>query len=270
MQPPSRWLAHSPMTEPAALAALLTRLPTDVTGLNRVVQGLLVHCELLDKYSDDPGAFGPVSRATLPVQQRLAALLEADGRALDEVRAPTRRGVGTCRDFALLVCALLRATGTPARVRCGFAAYFADAWEDHWVCEYWNAGEARWCLTDAQLDEVQRRHFGVAFDTADMPRDVFLTAGEAWLRCRSGDDQPEQFGQGATRGIWFLKVNVVRDAYAVNNRETSPWDRWREAPPALRTVSDDEVAVLDPVARNPEQRVALMPSWLSGTSVPSR
>ncbi len=262
MQPPSRWLAHSAMTDPTALAGLFTRLPTDVAGLNRVVQGLLVHCDLLDKYGSDADAFGPVSRTTLPVQQRLAALLETDGRPLDEVRPPTLRGVGTCRDFALMVCAFLRATGTAARVRCGFAAYFADVWEDHWVCEYWNAGEERWCLTDAQLDEVQRKVFGVVFNTADMPRNVFLTAGEAWLRCRAGHDQSERFGQGDTRGIWFLKVNVVRDALAVNNQETSPWDRWREAPPELRTVSNVEAAVLDSLARNPEQAVELMPSWL--------
>jgi len=50
MQPPSRWLAHSPMTEPAELASLFTRLPTDVAGLNRVVQGLLVHSDLLEMY----------------------------------------------------------------------------------------------------------------------------------------------------------------------------------------------------------------------------
>jgi hypothetical protein len=71
MQPLSRWLAHTPMTEPAALASLFTQLPKDVAGLNRVVQGLLVHGDLLGKYGDDPTAFGPVSRVTLPVKQRL-------------------------------------------------------------------------------------------------------------------------------------------------------------------------------------------------------
>ena len=214
MQPPSRWLAHTPMTEPAALASLFTRLPPDVAGLNRVVQGLLVHGDLLGKYGDDPGAFGPVNRTTLPVKQRLAALLERDGRALNEVRAPAQRAIGTCRDFALMVCAFLRAAGTAARVRCGFASYFADAWEDHWVCEYWNSNEDRWCLTDAQIDDVQRTAFGVAFDTSDVPRDVFLTAGEAWLRCRAGQSKPERFGQGGTRGPWFMKVNVVRGQVA--------------------------------------------------------
>ena len=262
MQPPSRWLAHTPMTEPAALATLFTRLPQNVAALNRVAQGLLVHGDLLGKYGDDPAAFGPVSRTTLPVQQRLEAVLERDGRPLDEVRARTQRGVGTCRDFALLVCAFLRTMGTPARLRCGFASYFADAWEDHWVCEYWNSNEGRWCLTDAQIDGVQKAAFQVAFDTSDVPRGVFLTAGEAWLRCRAGIDKPERFGQGGTRGLWFMKVNVVRDALAVNNRETSSWDRWREAPPGLRIVPHAELAAVDSLARNPEQEVELTPSWL--------
>jgi hypothetical protein len=263
MQPPSRWLAHTPMTEPAAL---FTRLPKDIAGLNRVAQGLLVHGDMLDKYGEDPAAFGSVSRTTLPVQQRLEALLERDGRPLDEVRVPAQRGVGTCRDFALMLCAFLRTLGTPARLRCGFAAYFAEGWEDHWVCEYWNSTEGRWCLTDAQIDDVQRATFHIAFDTSDVPRDLFLTAGEAWLRCRAGTDVPERFGQGGTRGLWFMRVNVVRDALAVNNRETSPWDRWREAPAELRTVPPDELAVADSLARNPEQAVGLTPPWLDPTA----
>ena len=258
-----RWLTHTPMTEPAVSAASLTRLPSDVADLNRVVQGLLIHSDLLEKYGD-PSAFGPVSRTTLPVKQRLAMLLERDGRELNEVRIPTQRGIGTCRDFALMLLAFLRETGTAARLRCGFAAYLGEAWEDHWVCEYWNRGEGRWCLSDAQLDDVQKTAFGVTFDTSDMPRDMFLTAGEAWLRCRAGHDRPERFGQGGTKGLWFMSVNVVRDALAVNNRETSSWDRWREAPPGLRLVSHNELAALDELSRNPQQLVELVPSWLEG------
>jgi hypothetical protein len=142
------------MTDPCVWAALFSGLPSDVTCLNRVVQGLLVHGDQLERYGDDPGAFGTGSRTTLPIRQRLAALLERDARSLDEGRVPTQREIGTCRDFALMLCALLRASGTAARVRCGFASYFEEAWEDHWVCEYWNRNEDRWCLSDAQLDDV--------------------------------------------------------------------------------------------------------------------
>jgi hypothetical protein len=261
MQPLSRWLAHTPMTEPGTLAALFNGLPADVAGLNQVVQGLLVHGDLLAKYDEDLAAFGPVSRTTLPVQQRLAALQERDGRPLPDARAPTRRGVGTCRDFALLICAFLRAAGTPARLRCGFAAYLGEAWEDHWVCEYWDRNEGRWRLTDAQIDAIQRQAFQVGFDTSDVPRDAFLTAGEAWLRCRAGTEIPERFGQGGVRGLWFMQVNVVRDALAVNNRETSSWDTWRDAPAAMRNVSPGAFAAIDSLARNPEQQVEVTPPW---------
>ena len=233
MQSPSRWLAHTPMTEPAAVALSFKRSSPDVAYLNRVVQGLLIHGEWLERYGHDLSAFGPIGRSTLPVKQRLAVLLERDGRKLDEVRSPTQRAVGTCRDFALMLCAFLRATGTAARLRCGFASYFGEAWEDHWVCEYWNSREGRWCLSDAQLDEVTKATCGITFDTSNLPRDVFLTAGEAWLCCQAGNDKPERFGQGDTKGLWFMKVNVIRDAFAVNNRETSSWDRWREAPPRV-------------------------------------
>ena len=200
--------------------------------LNRVIQGLFVHCAWLGNYGTDPSAFGSVSRTTLPVGKRLAALVEQDGKGLDEPRAPTQRAVVTCRDFALTLCAVLRSKGTPARLRCGFASYFGNAWEDHWLCEYWDGQQNRWCLSDAQLDPVMRSACGISFNTADVPRDVFMTAGEAWLQCRTGEGNPDEFGNEGTRGLWFMNVNVVRDCHAVNNREASAWDRWREAPGA--------------------------------------
>jgi transglutaminase-like putative cysteine protease len=41
-----------------------------------------------------------------------------------------------CRDYALLLCSLLRATGTPARVRGGYGTYFvAGLQDDHWVTD---------------------------------------------------------------------------------------------------------------------------------------
>lgn len=262
-QSPSRWLVHTPMTDPASLAALVEGLPDEITALNRVVQGLIVHCAWLKQYGDS-SAFGIVSRTTLPVEERLAALVKHDGRELKS-RMPTQREVGTCRDFALMMCAFLRAKGTPARLRCGFASYLGEGWEDHWVCEYWNSREARWCLNDAQLDEVIKAACNVTFDISNVPRDMFLTAGEAWLRCRAGNDDPNRYGQDSIRGIWFMSVNVVRDAFAVNNQETSAWDRWREAPSELRTVSQQDLMTLDKLSRNPEEASGeLMPPWLGG------
>jgi hypothetical protein len=156
--------------------------------------------------------------------------------------------------------------GNGGTIALWLRAYLGEAWDDHWVCEYWSGREARWCRSDAQLDEVTRVARGVTFDTANVPRDRSLTAGEAWLRCRADNDRPERFGHGDTNGLWFMKVNAVRDAFAVDNRETTAWDRWPEAPPELRTVSHDEIAALDTLSRNPEQPVEWLPSWLSGVA----
>ena len=162
----SRWLAHTPMTDPAALSSSLEKLPSDVATLNRVVQGLLVHGEWLGKYGVDRSSFGLVSRTTLPVKQRLAELLERERRELTEARLPTQRVVGTCRDFALMLCTFLRATGTAARLRCGFASYLGEGWEDHWVCEVpGTAGRTNGALVTPNLMK-RRKHPAESHSTA--------------------------------------------------------------------------------------------------------
>ena len=254
------------MTEPGAFESLIKRLPPDVGYLSRVVQGLLVHSEWLAAYGLDPRAYHSISRATLPVSERLAALLNK-GRALDEAHVPAARAVGTCRDFALILCCFLRTLGRPARLRCGFASYFGDKWEDHWICQYWDSRTNQWLLADAQLDEVTRAACEVTFNPLDLQPEEFLTAGEAWRRCRAGTDSPDRFGNGTTKGLWFMAVDVVRDWYVVNNHETSAWDRWREATPGQRLVPVAELPALDAFARDPEQPISdLVPPWLTGAT----
>ena len=260
----ARWLKQTPMTEPGALASEFKNLPADVASLNRITQGLLVHSEWLSAYSVDPVAHPTISRATLPVSERLGALFKSDVRPLAETRAPEHRSIGTCRDFALTLCSFLRATGTPARLRCGFASYFVDGWEDHWICEYWDGRTEEWRISDPQLDETTRSLCNVTFDPSDMPRSAFLTAGEAWLRCRAGRESGDRFGHGDVKGLWFMKVNVVRDVYAVNDRVTSAWDSWREAPSELRKVATEELPELDDLSQHPESSPGdIRPPWLA-------
>lgn len=257
-----RWIEHSPMSDPGGFVSILTRLPPDIDAINRTIQGLLIHSDWLTAYGVDEKSFGAVSRQTLPVAKRLDAILGQDARPLDIPRLPDRRAVGTCRDFALLLCSILRSKGTPARVRCGFACYFHDDWEDHWVCEYWDRTAGVWRLSDPQMDELIATKCNVSFDPTDVPRRSFATAGAAWLDCRSGRSDPNRFGHGQTTGLWFLKVNVVRDHYAINNREVSAWDDWRAAPEPARAVDDREISLLDTLAMSPELRLAgLAPDW---------
>jgi hypothetical protein len=157
----------------------------------------------------------------------LDALLAHDDRALTASRPPEKRLVGVCRHFTTLFVTALRVKGYAARARCGFGGYFEPGkFIDHWVCEYWNAAQARWMLVDAQIDELQRGLFKPDFDLLDVPRDRFVIAGEAWRECREGRQEANNFGIMQMTGLWFVAGNVLRDFAALNNVEMLPWDVW--------------------------------------------
>ena len=181
-----------------------------------------------------------LGRETLPVAERLKLARDV---------LPAGKTSGTCRDFALMLCSILRQRGTPARVRCGFATYFtANPFEDHWVCEFWNEKQGRWALADAQLDELQRKQLSIDFDTADLPRGKFFNAGQAWLMSRAGKADAMAFGHGETRGVWFLRVNLMRDQLSLQKRETSDWDSWRALSAADKMLSEKDLAECDRIA----------------------
>jgi hypothetical protein len=81
-------------------------------------------------------------------------------------------------------------------------------------------------LFDAQIDERQRALFKIGFDMADVPRDQFLVAGDAWSLCRRGEADPSAFGILDMHGLWFIAGNLVRDIAALNGHEMLPWDIW--------------------------------------------
>jgi hypothetical protein len=266
-----RWLRQTRMTDPAQPAFLLDELPADPAGLCRVVQGVLIHLEWAGAYGLSASEIVGASRETLSLSQRLVRLAELDAQSLLVRRQPRLRSPGTCRDYALMLCGLLRYQGVPARVRCGFAAYFKnERWEDHWICESWQPAEQRWRGIDAQLDDVLAERLGIAFDPVDIPPDAFLSGGEAWLRCRSGQDDASIFGHGATSGMWFIRVNVMRDHYVLNGAEVSAWDSWRNATAEHHLLSDDELRLTDAIAAHPAQQPrAVTPPWSTPGSLPA-
>jgi hypothetical protein len=260
---PGRWAGHTRMSHPGKHALLVADLPSGIGPLISVVQGLLIHSDWLDAYPIEKERFSGMSRETLPIADRLSRILENSALPLHVTRPPCDRSVGTCRDYALMLCSLLRSHEVPARLRCGFASYFGERWEDHWVCEYWDSAAATWRLGDAQLDKTLRDRLAIRFDHADVPQESFVAAGQAWRECRAGQADSERFACGAVAGMWFVKVSVLRDHGALNNRETSPWDGWRDAPPAKRRVDAAEMSFLDRVAADPAAAlVDAGPDWL--------
>ena len=137
------------MTAAGRHAPLLEDLPRDIPQLAAIAQGLMIHEHMADSYgvrlTDDDRA--SVHRRR--VEELLAQIMARDDRPLVIARPPEVRLPANCRHFSVLMVAMLRAQGTPARARCGFGGYFTDGFfEDHWVCEYWNAHQKRWILVD--------------------------------------------------------------------------------------------------------------------------
>src|SRR5262245_56515065 len=242
-------------TSPAAMtsscrhAPMFAKLPHDVAALARVVQGLLLHEHAAPLYGV---ALADERRSEVhirPVEGMLDRLRAHDGQPLSVARPVEARLVGVCRHFTVLLVAMLRSKGVPARARCGFGAYFKPGhFYDHWVCEYWNAAEARWIRVDAQLDEVQRAELKVDFDPLDVPHDRFLIAGDAWAQCRAGEADPSTFGIFDLRGLWFIAGNLVRDFAALNSMEMLPWDVWDAMIRPDEPLRNDQLALFDRLA----------------------
>ena len=221
---------HSPITLPGRYSTALTALPNNVASLAASVQGLFVHSDYLDLYGIDAEDAASISRETLPLELRLESLLRKNASPLDHPRPIHEREIGTCRDYAVMLCGIVREKSVPARVRCGFASYFtSDRYEDHWLCEYWNDQDDRWTRVDAQMDEVHREHLGITFDISDVPSACFLSAGEAWELVETEKVSPDTFGHGKDTGLWFMHVNLARDYLSLRGQEVSPWDGWRDA-----------------------------------------
>ena len=234
------------ISDPGPYSAELAQLSDDLPALIKAIQNLMVHLHWAERY----GLFLDKARKEeaniRTVRDRLDKALELHQAPLSEPRDLSKRTVSTCRDYALMLTAILRLQGKPARARAGFGTYFTPGrFEDHWICEYWLAAENRWVFVDPQLDAFQMETLKISFDPLDMPRTKFVTGTEAWQRCRAKRVDPNRFGIFRMHGIDFVKGNLLRDFLALNKFEILPWDTYGPIRKPLRKMEAAEKALMD-------------------------
>ena len=222
---------HSTWTNPGQHQAMFDGIPNEISSIVESVQGVLIHGGLVWLYELNPTKAqdnGFEIRKTEDLLWRINSLDNAD---FSIHRPKEKRLLVNCRQFAVLTCSILRHKGIPARARAGYALYTwgRGKYENHWICEYWNRDEQRWIHVDAQIDAQQKKLMHIDFNTLDMPRGKFVTAGEGWQRYRNGKVKVEAFGLGGKDGWnaigWEMVMpNVTCDIMALNKMELLPWD----------------------------------------------
>jgi hypothetical protein len=220
--------------------AVVTDLDLGSTDLCRIAQGLLV--APLDAFGAGLSEQRLAERNLRPAGELLQRALDLDGSvALGSTRPAEHRVVGTCRHYAVLATAFLRAAGVPARARCGFAAYFIPPKKvDHWIVEHWSEEDRRWIRVDPEY--LDRTTPGPA-RTHDLRRGEFLDAGEAWALVRSGQDDPGSYGVFGTEnwGPGEIRGNAMRDLASVAAKvEMLPWDEWGPMADSYDGTTGDE------------------------------
>lgn len=151
----------------------------------------------------------------------LAELIRRDSRYSLNREAKDKIFV-SCRGQALLLAAILKAKGIPARVRSGFAEYPSNngIYWDHWVTEYYNIKNYKWILVDADCccnDYID-------FDIYDIPKNKFLTAARVWIEVReNGFDSLKlghaYYGKSKDKLIETLTTSVFYDFHCLMNDE---------------------------------------------------
>jgi hypothetical protein len=248
--PQQYYRGNGPMTRSGA--DFDAALPKDLGALCEVIQGVLIHGDIAPFLYNV--TFSEEQRRDMHIRlipEMLSRIRALDPRPMTIARDPANRLPTVCRHFSLMLCAILREQGVPARARCGFGAYFTPGkFEDHWVCEYWNASQARWILVDAQLDATQRKALSIDFDPLEVPRDRFIIAGDAWQQCRAGRADASAFGltHVGLRGLWFVAGNVIRDLASLNRMEMLPWDVWGMMEMQDAGLTDERKTLLDRIA----------------------
>jgi len=81
-----------------------------------------------------------------------------------------------------------------------------------------------------------------------VPRDRFVVAGEAWVRCRTGKADPSSFGIFDLHGLWFIAGELVRDVAALNKMEMLAWHVWGAMPRPDETLQEKQLAFFDRLA----------------------
>ncbi len=230
------YLQFGQFTDPGLYREILRKnLPDDIKKIGILVRKQLIHRSTLkngNTGSNQDLRYGDMTKVPWyrqveddifpTVSAMLTELFRRDTRGFIDNRAAADKLILTCRFTAILMVAILKAKGIPARARCGFAPYFeVEGLEegksyDHWIIQYWNGQESRWMTADpdACLEDY------INFDLFDMPENTFDFSADAWLAVREGKVEGRHFKDAVgLEGLVTISWQLFHDFHALMNDE---------------------------------------------------
>jgi excinuclease ABC subunit A len=237
------------MTDLSQLTWLPVDLPESIAGLVKTVQGLLLPVNEAELYHVQLNRKRRATLHLVTATEMLDRIRSLDERPLNEPRPPAEQLAASSRDHAVLLCALLRIKGIPARVRAGFTIYSSQEQMkvERWIVEVRltdsaEDGTSGWQRVDPQVDEAQRMKYAIQLDTLDIPEGFYLNAGQAWRACRLGKEKSGEFGLNRKKRGWnFLRSSLLKDLACLNKVEPLPRDDWFE----LSSKGEDKLTPAD-------------------------
>ena len=229
--------AQSTITDPGTYSNLFDNLPHDLPSLHQIVQNVYIHVWKVRKYNPEWLKGRTHEYEARSVAKALSLVTAHDKRPLTDDRPKSEKLIVDCRHFAVLLVALLRHQGVPARARCGFATYLEKThYQDHWVSEYWN-GE-RWLMEDPEIG----KH--------DVSPEEFITGGRAWRMIRAHEISDLTFGfSPRDLGEWAVRYDLPRDLAAINKFEMLSADSWGSMEKKEPLVTARDRKLLDEAAQ---------------------
>ncbi len=209
-------------------------LPDEVPVMGRLVCSQVIHRVTLKEGNTNANEnllYGDMNRypwyrmrceddVFLTAPALTAELFRLDGRGFVRDRKVEDKLVVTCRYVSVLMSAILKAKGIPARSRAGFAPYFKEGVSmDHWINQYYSKEESRWVTFDA---DGFYEEGGMPLTQYDIPYERFDWTAKAYLDVRRGKTDGKRYlfaDSLGTCGLPALVRYLVYDFHALMNHE---------------------------------------------------
>lgn len=209
-------------------------LPDDIPTLGRLICSQVIHRVTLKEGNTNANAsllYGDMDRypwhrmrceddVLLTAPALTAELFRLDERGFVTDRKVEHKIVVTCRYVSVLISAILKAKGIPARSRAGFAPYFKEGVSmDHWINQYYSEKENRWITFDA---DGFYEEGGMPLSQYNIPDGRFDWTAKSYLAVRSGKTEGKQYLYADGLGTCSLPALIrylIYDFHALMNNE---------------------------------------------------